>query len=108
MELNDQVAAAVAAVTPRRVVLLLAALRQGGTFTAGELRNQVEDDGGSLPRDLRALELAGWLAADPPATADRQGRRVTYTVTPLAIDLFPTLARLVADAAGEQPRVMPA
>lgn len=102
-QLGDELAAAVAVVTPRRVELLLAALRHGGSFTATELRDALGEDGGSLPRDLRALELGGWLLADPPATSGRQGRLVTYTVTPLAVDLFPRLADLVSDALTARP-----
>lgn len=96
--LSDELATAVAAVTPRRVELLLAALRHGDPFTVGELRESVGDEGGSLPRDVRALELGGWFIGDPPLPAGRQGRTVSYTVSPLAIGLFPELARLVETA----------
>lgn len=96
--LSDDLAAAVAAVTPRRFELLLAALDHGDPFTVRELRESVGDDGGSLPRDVRALELGGWFIGDPPATAGRQGRTVSYSVSPLAIGMFPELARLVEAA----------
>lgn len=102
-ELGDDLAAAVAVITPRRVELVLAALRHGGSFTAGELRAAVGDGGGSLPRDLRALEVGGWVSADPPATSSRQGRTVAYMVTPLAVEVFPRLARMVSEAIKRTP-----
>lgn len=96
--LSDDLAAAVAAVTPRRFELLLTALAHGDPFTVGDLRERSGDEGGSLPRDVRALELGGWFIGDPPAAAGRQGRTVSYTVSPLAIGMFPELARLVEAA----------
>lgn len=103
VRLNDELAAAVACVTPRRVELLLAALAQPGSFTVSDLREVTPTDGGSLPRDVRALEHGGWLRGDPPESSGRQGRTVAYTVTPLAIDLFPELARLVETAISSRP-----
>lgn len=47
--------------------------------------------------------MGGWLRGDPPESSGRQGRTVVYTVTPLAIDLFPELARLVETAISSRP-----
>lgn len=105
VRLNAELAAAVAWVTPRRVELLLAALAYPGSFTISDLREDVADEGGSLPRDLRALERGGWLLGDPPEDSGRQGRTVAYTVTPLAMRMFPELARLVEAAISSRPPV---
>ena len=56
--------------------------------------------GASVPL---GLWIAGVLRGDPPGCSGRQGRTVAYTVTPLAIDLFPELARLVETAISSRP-----
>lgn len=89
-------------ITPRRFELLLACLELAEPFTSTELRALIGDDSpsaGSLLRDLRALELGGWLLGDPPHTASRQGRAVHYRVNrDLAGTVFHRLAARV-DAA---------
>ena len=50
---------------PRRFSLLLLAVSQAETFTAGELREISRSDASSLTRDLNALEAAELLVASP-------------------------------------------
>lgn len=86
--------------TPRRFDLLLACIARGGEFTGPDLRRDVEgeDTRTTFLRNLNALELGGWLVADPPHTQSRQGRRVTYRVSELTGTVFRCLADAV-DAA---------
>jgi hypothetical protein len=91
---------ALAHMSPRRFELLLVALTLPQTFTAATLREQLTDgqDTASLLRDLRALEIGGWLLANPSVNEARQGRTVRYRIAPLAVTAWRQLAHLVEEA----------
>lgn len=85
--------------TARRFELLLAAVRLGASFTAQDVRAGYEAAPSSLSRDLAALEAAGLLIGDPPATRSRQGRQVRYTVADAPASVFLRLAGAFEDTA---------
>ncbi len=88
-------------ITPRRFELLLACIACGVEFTGPDLHRQIAPDEprSTFLRDVHALEVGGWLVGTPPHTdTKRQGRRVTYAVSPQAGVVFHALADAV-DAA---------
>lgn len=104
--LSAEQSAAVGQLSPRRVELLYLCMSLPAAFTANDLRKALppDDDAGRyLNRDLFALETGGLLAADPPRSAPRQGRTVSYRVSPLAHGLFGELDRLAKRAISAQP-----
>lgn len=104
--LSAEQSAAVGQLTPRRVELLYLCMSLPAAFTANDLRQALPpDDDASryLSRDLVAMETGGLLAADPPRSAPRQGRTVSYHVSPFALSLFAELDRLAKLAISARP-----
>ncbi len=92
--LDDRLATALGQMTPRRYRLLVACINLPPGFTGADVRQVVAGTGleSSLLRDLRGLEVGGWLSAEPPHVQARQGRTVRYKVTEMAGTAFSELA----------------
>lgn len=82
---------------PRRFAVLIHAASLG-RFTASDFRQAYPRYSSSLTRDLNALEAAGLLIADPPASVPRQGQHVLFTVAEDVPSRFIELANIVSDA----------
>jgi hypothetical protein len=102
-ELSDAEGRMLSHLNPRRFELLLIAARFGGPFTAPQLREAAAGHSTSLTRDLNALEEAGLLIANPPASEPRQGRPVNFWLAPDVPELFARLSDLVSEACSTLP-----
>lgn len=93
--LDEHLSAALAQMTPRRYELLVVMAGLAAPFLAADVRRALHERPGlrsSLLRDLRSLEVGGWLTADPPHEEARQGRTVYYEIAPLAWGAFQELS----------------
>lgn len=102
-ELSEAESQMLSHLNPRRFELLLSAARLGGPFTAPQLREAAAGQSTSLTRDLNALEEAGLLIANPPASQPRQGRPVHFQLAPDVPELFARLSALVSEACSTPP-----